>query len=239
MLHLKSSMRSSSILVGLSCSFLAATLALPTDHILAEPRSNIADVHGHSQDDAEFTLSHLISSDLDNSEPISDEQLELSERALPVDTSSKPSMVSDSLLNANASMPILTANNPPQCWPGRPAPRARGPVSDPKDCRAAALEVIQSPERAMEPVRWTSWKTWTVGSCQIRLLPAVVVSQDTFSHFDIFQTAQRIQRSCVDEAHGFRGGIVGIGRARMYDVSVEASRNTPFQPNQVSGVNVA
>lgn len=237
MLHLKSPMLSSSILLGLSCSFLATTLALPTEHTPAESKSSIANIHATGKDVTELIVSRFLASKADDSEPIPDEHSELSEQAMPVEETTKPSIVPDSLMIANASMPILTANNPPQCWPGRPTSRARNPVSNPSDCNKALSKIMTGHDHIRAPIEWRIWDTWAVGSCQIRLLPAVVVSRDTFSRYDIYVTASRIIRSCVDEAHGFRGGILGIGGGRMFDISVEANRKTPFQPDQVSGVS--
>lgn len=64
-----------------------------------------------------------------------------------------------------------------------------------------------------------------------------MASRDEFSRIDIYDTVSRVIRSCVDESHGFRGGILGIGSARMFDIIVEANQNKPFQPNKVEGVS--
>jgi hypothetical protein len=80
----------------------------------------------------------------------------------------------------------------------------------------------------MAPAYWTSWHTWTSGSCSIRLIPAVISSGDRFTRLDIARVAARIQTSCVNEAHGWKGGILGVGGRRMFDVSVEAAGNAPL-----------
>jgi len=65
-----------------------------------------------------------------------------------------------------------------------------------------------------------------------------VSSRDVFRRLDIAKAASRIQTSCVTEAHGLRGGIVGVGVERMFDVSVEAVGNSPLDEDGVGGVSI-
>lgn len=90
----------------------------------------------------------------------------------------------------------------------------------------------------MAPAQWDSWHTWTSGSCSIRLIPAVVSSRDVFTRLDIARVAARIHTSCVNEAHGYRGGIMGVGQRRMFDISVEAAANAPLFADGAGGVSI-
>lgn len=90
----------------------------------------------------------------------------------------------------------------------------------------------------MAPAYWDSWHTWTSGSCSIRLIPAVVSSRDAFTRLEIARVAARIQTSCVNEAHDFRGGIMGVGLGRMFDISVEAATNSPLHGDRFGGVSI-
>lgn len=68
---------------------------------------------------------------------------------------------------------------------------------------------------------WDQQRGWTYESCGLFLLPTpgLPIHRDTFSRNDIAQYAESIRLACVNEKHGFRGGISQIA-AGVFQVAV-------------------
>ncbi len=245
-----SSMLSLSVCFGFGCSLLAITSALPTAHTLLALEERNSDSYASPASDGASPPNDSIGSyfepflrvspntvsqssqSKDRRRDAAQEQSKLNERALPLQLPPQPPIISKTPTETNGSATNIAAFVPPDCWPNLPPPHNRHPISRPHDCRDAYFQVLEG--GAMAPTTWDSWHTWTSGSCSIRLIPAVLSSRDEFTRFDIARAAARIQTSCVNEAHGYRGGIMGVGGRRMFDISVEAAANSPLYEDRVS-----
>ena len=127
----------------------------------------------------------------------------------------------------NASFPtiitnITTSNALPFCWP---TGRENYPIS-PDDCDDAIVDLIS--RGGTLPVVWTSQRQWHYRTCSILLIPndpgvsdTFQNAQDTFSRLDIARVAKEIKVACINEEHGFRGGVKDIGPQRVFYLSVE------------------
>lgn len=79
--------------------------------------------------------------------------------------------------------------------------------------------LFEGPE--LEPLVWDSLRAWMYGSCGLFLIPSpgLPIHRDTFSRYDIAQSAESIRRACVNEEHGYRGGIALIA-AGVFQVAL-------------------
>ncbi|MCJ1453690.1 hypothetical protein MMC28_004038 [Mycoblastus sanguinarius] len=148
----------------------------------------------------------------------------------------------DLLANSNAS--ANGTNNlayDPACWPLPQPPEPELRITNPADCGVAVGHMI-SGGRALEPTLWREGASWTHESCVIFLIPSGgLFRQDTFTRIDIARDVARIQLSCVNAAHGFRGGSVPIGPKQVFDVALfgRALVGQMWEAGAVNGTEVA
>ena len=78
-----------------------------------------------------------------------------------------------------------------------------------------------------EPLVWHRDLAWRYGSCGIFLVKSgkLPIHRATFSRKEIAQCADLIRMACVNEQHGYRGGIIPID-AGVFDVALAG---TPAQ----------
>ena len=59
---------------------------------------------------------------------------------------------------------------------------------------------------------WDRMKAWLYGSCGLFLVPSprLPIHRGTFSRNDIAHCAESIGLACVNEKHGYRGGIIPV-----------------------------
>lgn len=109
----------------------------------------------------------------------------------------------------------------PQCWPDNPEhTKDASPITHPADCFQAVLKML-SEGSDLDLRVWDGQRAWTYGSCGLFLVtsPRLPIHRDTFSRNDVAQCAESIRQACVDEAHGYRGGILPIA-AGVFQVAV-------------------
>lgn len=76
---------------------------------------------------------------------------------------------------------------------------------------------------------WDEERAWTYDSCGLFLTvsPILPIHRDVFSRNAVAQCAESIRQACVDEEHGYRGGILPIA-AGVFQVAVSG------KPTQLS-----
>lgn len=83
----------------------------------------------------------------------------------------------------------------------------------------------------MEPLVWDRIRVWGYDSCDVFLvpLPELPIHRGTFSRNEIAHCAETVRIACVNEEHGFRGGIIRID-AGVFQVAISG------KPTQLSWV---
>ena len=73
----------------------------------------------------------------------------------------------------------------------------------------------------LELLVWDRLQAWIYESCGLFLMPTrgLPIHRDTFSRNDIAQCAESVRLACVNEEHGYRGGILPIA-AGVFQVAV-------------------
>lgn len=129
-----------------------------------------------------------------------------------------PPILPTALLTNNIT---TTVSWRPVCGSEDPVPmKIANPITHPADCFQAVLKMLgEGPDR--ELLVWDGQRAWTYGSCGLYLLPAsgLPVHRDTFSRTDMAHCAESIRLACVNEEHGYRGGVLPIG-AGVFQVAV-------------------
>ncbi len=111
----------------------------------------------------------------------------------------------------------------PRCWPDDPGMDPMGkanPITDRADCPQAIMNMLtEGPPDEM--LVWDTTRTWIYNSCGVFLLesPGLPIHRATFTRTEIAQCAERIRIACVNEKHGYRGGIIPID-AGVFQVAV-------------------
>lgn len=103
-------------------------------------------------------------------------------------------------------------------------PDSGTPVTHPADCTQAILNMFsEGPDH--ELLVWDGLRIWAHGSCDLYLLPApgLPIHRDTLTRIDIAQCARSIRRTCVNEEHGYRGGLLPVG-AGVFNVGIAGRR---------------
>lgn len=104
-----------------------------------------------------------------------------------------------------------TASWRPRCWPDISDPDPMERITNPADCSQAVLNMLLEGSDH-DLLVWDRLRGWIYGSCGLFLVPAqgLPVHRDTFTRNDIAQCAESLRLACVNEEHGYRGGILPI-----------------------------
>ncbi|CAD6588434.1 MAG: hypothetical protein ASARMPREDX12_003327 [Alectoria sarmentosa] len=145
--------------------------------------------------------------------------------AIPTPKDSNPSSFSPPTLPTLRLANNLTTSATwrPACWSEDPDPdpmEKANPITHPADCFQAVLQML-SEGSDRELLVWDQQRGWTYESCGLFLLPTpgLPIHRDTFSRNDVAQCAESIRLACVNEKHGFRGGLSQIA-AGVFQVAV-------------------
>lgn len=150
----------------------------------------------------------------------------------PIPAISTPEDVNPSTFSPPTLPIVLPANNlttavtwRPKCWPYNPDPdpmHKASPITHPTDCAQAVLKMLFEGSD-VDPLVWVGQLGWLYGSCGLFLVPSpgLPIHRDTFSRNEIAQSAEGVRRACVNEEHGYRGGIIPIS-AGVFQVALSA-----------------
>ena len=118
------------------------------------------------------------------------------------------------------STPVVKDNRFPICYRSREA----APVATPAHCNSAIYEIILGGDPEREEL-WTERVTWSWGTCKVDLVP--------ISHYSEYITRQSlalaaslVKRTCITEAHGYRGGHVAVDFRMAFELKVWASTSS-------------
>lgn len=177
-------MVSSLAMLGIGCTLLASSLALPPNRMIA---TSVPKPAGRS-----------VSSRAGNLDP-------LTLLDLPLNTSITTPRPSESPVGSWA-IECGRDNTPP----GWAVPPETHQIARPTDCRSAISRVIRGGE-PWEPQIWTSQANWSFRSCGVFLAPGWSYARVNFPRIDMAEIAQEIARMCVTQEYEFMGGWVAIG----------------------------
>ena len=99
-------------------------------------------------------------------------------------------------------------------------------ITYPSDCAKALRRIFKEGEAMYPPqwpddvADWSSHHQWSWGSCTISLHPRARGAMDRFERADIGQATLAVEEVCITEYHGYQGGFMKVGQARVFDVAV-------------------